>query len=245
MPWKFEAGTPDIAAAIGLGAAAEYLMDVGHGPRARARARARRLRARACCRASCRASSSTGRWIPTCAAGSSRSTSRASIPTTSPRCSTGRVIGVRAGHHCTMPLHERLDLAATARASFNVYSTREDVDALVAGLSEVIALFGVGQPAYGVLPANSIVWSAGPRAPRGSRRRGMGCRSRASRFVRRRRRRRMRLRSPTSAPHDRRRSRSPPCGEPSRNRCDDVTVMSSGQPSDRRPGTSMSTARPR
>ncbi len=50
---------------------------------------------------------------------------------------------VRAGHHCTMPLHERLDLAATARASFNVYSTREDVDALVAGLKEVIALFGV------------------------------------------------------------------------------------------------------
>ena len=41
-------------------------------------------------------------------------------------------IAVRAGHHCTMPLHERLDLAATARASFNVYSTTDDVDALVA-----------------------------------------------------------------------------------------------------------------
>ena len=51
-------------------------------------------------------------------------------------------IAVRAGHHCTMPLHERLDLAATARASFNVYSTREDIDALVAGLLDVQRVFG-------------------------------------------------------------------------------------------------------
>jgi cysteine desulfurase/selenocysteine lyase len=52
-------------------------------------------------------------------------------------------IAVRAGHHCTMPLHERLDLAATARASFSVYSTRGDIDALVRGLREVFRLFGV------------------------------------------------------------------------------------------------------
>jgi cysteine desulfurase/selenocysteine lyase len=50
-------------------------------------------------------------------------------------------IAVRAGHHCTMPLHERLDLAATVRASFNVYSTREDVDALANGLQEVVRIF--------------------------------------------------------------------------------------------------------
>jgi len=49
---------------------------------------------------------------------------------------------VRAGHHCTMPLHERLDLAATARASFSVYSTTDDVDALVRGLVEVQRVFG-------------------------------------------------------------------------------------------------------
>jgi cysteine desulfurase/selenocysteine lyase len=42
-----------------------------------------------------------------------------------------------------MPLHERLDLAATARASFSVYTTRADVDALVEGLREVYRLFGV------------------------------------------------------------------------------------------------------
>jgi cysteine desulfurase/selenocysteine lyase len=42
-----------------------------------------------------------------------------------------------------MPLHERLDLAATARASFSVYSTHEDVDALISGLREVIRIFDV------------------------------------------------------------------------------------------------------
>jgi cysteine desulfurase/selenocysteine lyase len=51
-------------------------------------------------------------------------------------------IAVRAGHHCTMPLHERLDLAATARASFQVYTTREDVDALARALREVQRIFG-------------------------------------------------------------------------------------------------------
>jgi cysteine desulfurase/selenocysteine lyase len=40
-----------------------------------------------------------------------------------------------------MPLHERLDLAATARASFNVYTTREDIDALATGLLEVQRVF--------------------------------------------------------------------------------------------------------
>jgi cysteine desulfurase/selenocysteine lyase len=51
-------------------------------------------------------------------------------------------IAVRAGHHCTMPLHERLDLAATARASFNVYSTRDDIDALAESLNQVLKVFG-------------------------------------------------------------------------------------------------------
>jgi cysteine desulfurase/selenocysteine lyase len=51
-------------------------------------------------------------------------------------------IAVRAGHHCTMPLHERLDLAATARASFSVYSTTDDIDALARGLNEVLRVFG-------------------------------------------------------------------------------------------------------
>ena len=50
-------------------------------------------------------------------------------------------VAVRAGHHCTMPLHERLELAATARASFNVYTTTADIDALVDGITEVKRIF--------------------------------------------------------------------------------------------------------
>jgi cysteine desulfurase/selenocysteine lyase len=50
-------------------------------------------------------------------------------------------ICVRAGHHCTMPLHERFDLAATARASFNVYTVPEEIDALAVGLREVARIF--------------------------------------------------------------------------------------------------------
>ena len=67
----------------------------------------------------------------------SRSTSPASIPHDVAQVLDRFGIAVRAGHHCTMPLHERLDLPATARASFNVYTTHADIDALVAGLKEV------------------------------------------------------------------------------------------------------------
>jgi cysteine desulfurase/selenocysteine lyase len=50
-------------------------------------------------------------------------------------------VAVRAGHHCCQPLMERLGLPATVRASFAVYTTREEVDALVAGLHRVIEIF--------------------------------------------------------------------------------------------------------
>ena len=50
-------------------------------------------------------------------------------------------VAIRAGHHCTMPLHERFDLAATARASFNVYTLPAEIDALAEGLREVQRVF--------------------------------------------------------------------------------------------------------
>ena len=46
-------------------------------------------------------------------------------------------VAVRAGHHCTQPLMARLGVAATTRASFYLYSTREEVDRLVTGLEKV------------------------------------------------------------------------------------------------------------
>jgi len=53
-------------------------------------------------------------------------------------------VAVRAGHHCAKPLMRRLGVAATARASFYVYSGEEDVDALVKALRRAGDLFGVG-----------------------------------------------------------------------------------------------------
>ncbi|OGO56692.1 MAG: cysteine desulfurase [Chloroflexi bacterium RBG_16_70_13] len=142
IPWKFEAGTPDIAAAIGLGAAADYLGELGMG---RVREHERELLDYA---------------LPAIAAahpdlalyGPMDTAIRGGvIPFNLPGVHPHDVaqvldrsgVAVRAGHHCTMPLHERLDLPATVRASFNVYTTRADIDALIAGIAEVKRVFGV------------------------------------------------------------------------------------------------------
>ena len=50
-------------------------------------------------------------------------------------------IAIRAGHHCAQPLMNRLGVAGTARASLGCYSTRQDIDALVAGLGKVKEVF--------------------------------------------------------------------------------------------------------
>ncbi|MCH7759934.1 cysteine desulfurase [candidate division TA06 bacterium] len=52
-------------------------------------------------------------------------------------------IAVRAGHHCTMPLHQKLEVPATTRASFYLYNTKEEVDKLVEGLRKSKELFGI------------------------------------------------------------------------------------------------------
>ena len=50
-------------------------------------------------------------------------------------------IAIRTGHHCAQPVMERFGLPATARASFAMYNTREEVDALIRGLQKVIEVF--------------------------------------------------------------------------------------------------------
>jgi cysteine desulfurase/selenocysteine lyase len=50
-------------------------------------------------------------------------------------------VAIRAGDHCTQPLHDKLGVAASARASFYVYNTREEVDALVEAVDEARQLF--------------------------------------------------------------------------------------------------------
>ena len=52
-------------------------------------------------------------------------------------------VAVRAGHHCAKPLMRHLDVVATARISFHLYNTTEDIDALVVGLRRAAELFGV------------------------------------------------------------------------------------------------------
>jgi cysteine desulfurase/selenocysteine lyase len=141
IPWKFEAGTPAVGDAIGLGVAADYLGAIGMDA---VREHERDLVAYAL--------EVLPREVPAIELyGPMSADARGGVvPFNLPGIHPHDVaqvldrfgIAVRAGHHCTMPLHERLDLAATARASFNVYSTREDIDALAAGLIEVQKLFG-------------------------------------------------------------------------------------------------------
>ena len=51
-------------------------------------------------------------------------------------------VAIRAGHHCAMPLHEKFNLPATARASFYLYSTRHEVEKLVDAIYKVKKIFG-------------------------------------------------------------------------------------------------------
>jgi cysteine desulfurase/selenocysteine lyase len=53
----------------------------------------------------------------------------------------GEGIAVRSGHHCAQVLMERLDVAATSRASFYIYNNKEDIDALVNSLNKVAKVF--------------------------------------------------------------------------------------------------------
>ena len=141
IPWKFEAGTPAVGDAIGLGVAAEYLGTIGMD---NVRDHERDLVTYALAELPARVPGIElyGPLDPELRGGV--------VPFNLPGIHPHDVaqvldrfgIAVRAGHHCTMPLHERLDLAATARASFQVYSTRSDIDALCAGLIEVQKLFG-------------------------------------------------------------------------------------------------------
>ncbi len=139
LPWKFEAGTPSIAEAIGLGAAVDYLNALGmeqvqqheqeithyameqlqgvpgltiYGPTAERRG-----------------------GVISFTLGDIHPHDLASI------LDQEAGVAVRAGHHCAQPLMERLELAATARASFYIYTVKEEIDALVQGLHRAIEIF--------------------------------------------------------------------------------------------------------
>jgi cysteine desulfurase/selenocysteine lyase len=141
LPWKFEAGTSNIADAIGLGAAVDYLDLVGMdwirehelGLTAYALDRLRTLAPRGLA-AYGPPNAADRAGVISFNLGDIHAHDLASILDTEGVC-------VRAGHHCTMPLMEKMGWTATARASFYLYNTEADVDALVAALEKAAAVF--------------------------------------------------------------------------------------------------------
>ncbi len=138
LPNKFEAGTPAIASQIGLGAAIDYLNIIG---REKAAAYEHKLLAYA----TERLSAIEGlRIIGT--AREKLSVLSFIIDSVHPH-DIGTIldqqgIAVRAGHHCAQPVMKRFNIAATARASFAFYNTKQEVDQLAQAIEKVIEVFG-------------------------------------------------------------------------------------------------------
>ena len=138
LPNKFEAGTPAIASQIGLGAAIDYLNIIG---REKAAAYEHELLSYA----TDRISAIEGVRI----VGTAREklgvlsfTIDGVHPHDIGTILDQQGIAVRAGHHCAQPVMRRLNIAATARASFAFYNTREEVDQLAEAIETVIEVFG-------------------------------------------------------------------------------------------------------
>ncbi len=137
LPYKFEAGTPDIAGAIGLGAALDYVTSIGLDEIAN---HERGLLAYA---------TSALQSIPGLRViGTSREKSSVLsfvIEDIHPH-DIGTIldkegIAVRTGHHCAQPLMQRFGIPATARASLAMYNTTAEIDALVTGIDKVRGIF--------------------------------------------------------------------------------------------------------
>jgi cysteine desulfurase / selenocysteine lyase len=138
-PQKFEAGTPAIAEAAGLGKAVDYLAALGMDA---VRAHERELTAYALERLG--AVSGLTLYGPEDASerGSLASFTIDGIhPHDLAELCNREAVAIRAGHHCAQPLMRRLGVPATTRASFAIHSTREEADALIDGLDRVREVF--------------------------------------------------------------------------------------------------------
>jgi cysteine desulfurase/selenocysteine lyase len=140
LPWKFEAGTPAIAEAVGLGQAVDYLTSLGME-------NVRQHEIELTTYALEKLNEVEGLRIygpqdPAERGGAITFTLGEIHPHDIAAVLDGEGVAVRAGHHCAMPLHDRLGLPATARASFYIYNTPADVDKLAQALDKVRDLFG-------------------------------------------------------------------------------------------------------
>jgi cysteine desulfurase / selenocysteine lyase len=142
IPWRFEAGTPPITEAIGLGAAVDYLRMVGMDA----------VRAHEIALTGYAMDSLTERFgadirffgppEPEGRGGVLSFAYRDLHPHDISQVLDEYGVCVRAGHHCAKPLMRRLGVNATARASFGLYNDESDVDALARALTEAGAFFG-------------------------------------------------------------------------------------------------------
>ena len=137
VPWKFEAGTPHIAGVIGLGAALDFIEEVGFET---LQAHERQLLEATVTRLD----QVDGLTII------GRPKNRISVvsfvldqihPHDAGTIMDQQGVAIRAGHHCAMPLMSRFGVAATIRASFAIYNTLDDIDALAAAIESVQEVF--------------------------------------------------------------------------------------------------------
>ena len=138
LPWRFEAGTPNISGAVGLGAALEYVESLGREAIAAHEQGLLEL-------ASARLAAMPGlRLVGTAAhkAAVISFTMQGVHPHDIGTILDSEGVAIRTGHHCAMPLMEYYGLAATARASFGCYNNAHDVERLVQALQRVREVFG-------------------------------------------------------------------------------------------------------
>jgi len=143
LPWKFEAGTPNIADSIGMGAAVDYLSSVGMD---NVREHEKRITKYALTRfEEIEEVDVFGPGDPDLRGGVISFHTSELHPHDLGTYLDQQGIAVRTGHHCTMPLMTTLGVPATARASFYVYNTEEEVDALVDGVRGGLRYFVHGR----------------------------------------------------------------------------------------------------
>ncbi len=138
LPYKFEAGTPGIAGAIGLGAAIDYLRSFDQESVHAHENEVLRYATEAL-------GSVAGLRLIGTAPGKVASVSflmDAAHPHDVGTIVDSEGVAIRTGHHCAQPVMEHFGIAATARASLGMYNTTEDIDALVRALQKVKELFG-------------------------------------------------------------------------------------------------------
>ena len=137
VPHKFEAGTPHIAGVIGFGAAIDYLSALGMD-----NVRAHEEEIVTYAMKELKKVNGLTIYGPQKRAGVIAFTMKSAHAHDIAQILNEDNVCIRSGNHCAMPLHLSMGIAATARASFYIYTTKEDVDVLVQGLEKVNKIFG-------------------------------------------------------------------------------------------------------